>query len=193
MSKLEGQYGVNGRAGQVGENFYDRALGTSTLSDFYEVHRSLRIPTPAGRQAMNGDVDCALANGNSLVLVDVKKWKTAGSLWTAPDGALMHGETRDENGALVHEFRAEKMPSKNMQIALERYSAFLPQARVSAMVAFVPTDRAAESEIDVHRFIWPGDIRSYAANDSYTEIVQRLGKQRPVSAEISALLISMTN
>lgn len=168
MGELERRYGTNGRAGERGEAIFERGLKAFGISEIYAVRHSLNIPD-AGKKPMQGDVDFTVGHMSHLVLADLKQWKSDEELWTTPDGQLMHGDTPDP-----------KRPSKNMEIALERYSQLLPHCTVSAMVIFMPSDGGAETKINVNRFIWPGNIRSYSASQSYSEIAQRIGRIGPL-------------
>ena len=168
LGELERRYGTNGRAGERGEAMFERGLKAFGISEIYTVRHSLNIPD-AGRKPMQGDVDFILGFSTRVVLADLKLWNSNEAMWTTPDGQLMHGDTPDP-----------KRPSRNMEIALERYSELLPHCKVSAMVIFMPSDGGAETEIDVDRFIWPGNIRSYSASQSYSEIARRIGRIGPL-------------
>ena len=165
MGELELRYGDNGRGGDRGEALFERWLGNTEIPNFYTVRHSLRIPTPPGKKPMDGDVDFVIATGTNLVLADAKFWKSGEVMWSTPDGQHMRGDQ-------LH----DESPSRNMQIALERYSALLPRCNVSALVIFLPSDRASSAVLDVSRLRWPGDIQSYSASQSYTEILRRLGR-----------------
>ena len=180
MPGLERRYGDDGRAGERGEVMFERGLANTEISDFYAVAHSVGIPTPPGRKPMDGDVDFIIMNGKNILNIDVKNWSVNEPLWTDNDGVFMRGNTHES-----------KRLSRNMEIAQERWSLALRGAAVSSMVVFVPSNGAAEKIIDVNRLRWPGDIQSYTAAQSFTEILRRLGRPRPVDPEITKMIADM--
>ena len=171
MSNLSQKYGARGRVGARGENHFAQSLSRAGLTKF-EVFYSLNIPDVPGKQSMRGDIDCVLANGNKVVLVDVKRW--AGSwLWKIP------GTSKPMNGLLPYSKDGGWGLSQNMITALDRIRMRLPEADVSAMVVFVPTkDHDRESvPRNVDGLIWPGMIRSYLSGDAFGELGARFGNE----------------
>ncbi|MFF7292039.1 nuclease-related domain-containing protein [Microbacterium sp. NPDC008134] len=171
MSHLPGTYGARGRVGAAGENYFARGLKRAGLTKF-EVFYSLNIPDVPGKARMRGDIDCVIANGAKVVLIDVKRW--AGSwLWTIP------GTDKPLNGFLPYSKDGEWGLSKNMITALDRMRLRLPEADISAMVVFVPTKNHDPESVprSVDFLIWPGMIRSYISGHAFGELNLRLGNE----------------
>lgn len=171
MSNLERTYGQRGRVGAQGENYWAQALKRAGLTKF-KVFYSLNIPDVPGRPSMQGDIDCVIANGNKVVLVDVKRW--AGHFfWTIP------GTGKPMNGLVPYTKNDEWKLSQNMVTALDRMRHSLPGADVSAMVVFVPTKNHDRESVplSVDFLIWPGMIRSYVSGAAFDELYLRLGDE----------------
>lgn len=176
-SHLENKYGKRGRIGALGEDFFDEALKRAGL-DRFPRFRSLRLPAQPGKASMRGDIDSVLANGNQIVLVDVKSWK-GGVLWTFPvrlrpfKGLPFNGiaPMRDNDGR----WRL----SENMVTALDRMRDELPDAEITAMVVFVPTRKSDLTSVprSVRFLVWPGGIQSYFLSEFFWELERRLGKE----------------
>jgi hypothetical protein len=198
------KYKANGRAGAVGEDRFASGLARA-FGDRYLVHRSLRIPTNSAVQTrLNGDVDFAIINGNRMVLVDVKLWKSG-----TYRSLLGHLPTR--NWTPYKNDKDEWRLSRNMGSALERWREALPHMRVTALVEFEPAD-GKDAVPDVSGLAWPGAhlkpagrivqllprsvnpflhgvIWSYQAGAAYDRIETRLGKTSlPISAATSSML-----
>lgn len=181
----EAKFDSAGRAGDLGEAAFAAGLQAAEVSDLYEVYYSLSIPmTPKHPKQMHGDVDVEVANGNTLVLLDVKFWQLGERYWLNSDGNPMKGNEPLLKGG-------EHRLSLNMQLAEERYFELLPGVNVSSMVGFFPPDYGALTPIDVNDLIWPGNIRSYSAAQAYSELYRRLGAPEPVNPSITALCRSM--
>ena len=178
--------------GDRGEDYFGKALVNSGL-DKFSVYRSLGIPAKGNQTRLRGDVDCVVANSDRVVLIDVKRW--AGDyLWTLPFtnrpmrglGPLMMQKTK--GGPL------EWKLSGNMAAAQDRYSAALPHAHVTSMVAFAPTnDRDRNSgPKNVQFLVWDGGIKSFTIGEALTELKLRLGPEvvQPLS-EITHLLTGL--
>lgn len=171
---LEKRYGQRGRVGALGEDYFDKALRRAGL-DKYMRFRSLRIPDQPGKTSMRGDIDSVLANGNKLVLIDVKRWKGR-VLWTVP----ILKELRPVNGLKpILDDRMRWQLSRNMTTALDRMRYALPDADVSAMVVFVPTHNGDldSGPKSVRFFFWPGGIQSYTSGEAIYELTKRLGAE----------------
>ncbi|MGH8953679.1 MAG: nuclease-related domain-containing protein [Microbacterium sp.] len=169
MSNLSEKYGARGRVGAQGESYFAQGLKRAGLTKF-EVFYSLNIPDVPGKKRMRGDIDCVIANGNKIVLVDVKRW--AGTwFWTIP------GTDKPMNGFLPYSKDGDWGLSKNMSTALDRIRLRLPEADISAMVVFVPTKNHDRESVprNVDGLIWPGMIRSYISGHAFGELNVRLG------------------
>ena len=177
-TSTEDRFGKRGVVGNQGEDYFGKALVNSGL-DKFTFFRSLGIPAKPNQVKLHGDVDCTISNGLDLILIDIKRWKR-GFLWAIP---FTHWPMRGWM-PLVMAKRKGQAPtwnklSSNMAAALDRYSAALPHANVSAMVIFVPTvDRDPDSGPEhVELLIWPGAIKSYTVGEAISEIMLRLGAE----------------
>src|SRR5690554_3996414 len=81
-TNLEAAFGERGRLGQLAEKAYKSRLDKHAKyvaetygSDFeYLICTSLDIPRKSGGKKYASDVDIAVANGDALILIDVKEW-----------------------------------------------------------------------------------------------------------------------
>jgi hypothetical protein len=177
-------FGARGRVGAAGERlFVSTGLRNAGLDQF-PTWTGLDIPTTPGSVPLRGDVDCVIANGDKVVLVDVKRWAKA-VYWTVPGTRIgMKGLVPMSDGGRVG-------LSSNMGAALDRYRAALGGSHVSALVVFVPTTNHDPASVptSVRWLTWPGGIRSYLAGEAYAELHQRLGPSvEPVPDRTRTLL-----
>lgn len=175
-SHLEKKYGKRGRIGALGEDFFDEALKRAGL-DRFPRFRSLRIPDQPGKTSMRGDIDSVLANGNRIVLVDVKSWK-GGVLWTLPIWFRPFIPLPFNGSKPMLDDCGRWQLSKNMITALDRMRYVLPEAEITAMVVFVPTRKSDLTSVprSVRFFVWPGGIQSYISGEALDELEHRLGQ-----------------
>ena len=171
------RFGKRGTVGDRGEDYFGKALVNSGL-DRFAVYRSLGIPAKADQTRLRGDVDCVIANGDRVVLIDVKRW-TGDYLWTLP---FTNRPMRGLGPLLMQKTKSGPLEwslSKNMAAAQDRYSAALPQVLVTSMVAFAPTnDRDRDSgPKNVQFLLWEGGIKSYTIGEAVTELKLRLGPE----------------
>lgn len=178
------QFGHHAKIGADGERHFQKALIGSKVNQDYNIWWSLSIPQdPSGGRRYRGDVDVAIANGNKLVLVDVKKWAAGKVYWSlfGISSLSFKGFERIGGGS-------DGGLSKNMSLAVDRYSKNLPGIQVSAMVVFVPTTKRGTVPT-LLGLRWPGGIKSYLYNDGARAIRKRLGEPvHEVDPSVAALL-----
>ena len=173
-------------AGQFGEQQFAEMLNKYGISRDYDVWYSLKLPSdpknPNGTK-YNSDVDAAVASGNRLLLIDVKRWAGGYHYWTF-FGLPFKGITpMMKNGQW-------KLGS-NMAGALSRYRANLPGMRVEAIVLFVPTSARGAAPSSVFALRWPGGIKSYLHGAGLAKIKSSMGKSERVNSKIESLLNKM--
>lgn len=168
---LESVFKGNGRAGQVGEDYFGKALEKSGIGARYNHYRSLAVPDE--RTTSNVDCDFLFMNGNTLLPIDVKNTAVPrGRLYTAPDGTLMDGDGQP------HHFQ----PSQSMHVVVDRYRRALPNARVlDPIIVIVPTDRNPRARMDLSDASWNG-FQVLSSAQALTEIIRLLGRPSPVIA-----------
>lgn len=182
-SVARGQFGKHADIGAVGEKRFAQALRDAGLDTAADIYYSLGLPRGHGRKQTQSDVDAVLANGNRVVLVDVKRWKGNVIYWTL-GGLPFRGLE-----PLTHGGRWRL--SANMAAALQRYREALPGVNVSAMVVFVPAPRGA-APASVRWMKWPGGIRSFLLPAALRELHARLGSTYTTPpARVSGLLKSL--
>jgi len=179
-------FGARGRQGARGEAFYVSSLERYAAGR-WRIFPSLSVP------GMRTDVDLAVANGDSVVLIDVKAWK-GGHLWSFPVGTQSWMPMDGLTPYIKPDSGTWGRLSRNMVMALDRYGSLLPGTRLSAMVVFVPTrGRDLNSVPDSVEFLfWPGLIRSFLSGPSAAELEDRLGSvEEDVPASIVRQLTSL--
>ncbi len=160
--------------GQWGERELVSMIREARLDQQFCFWTSRAVPNdPNDYRAMRsyGDVDLVAANGNRVVLIDAKWW-SGGKVYWSFGGRPMNGlsPVRDSGG------RNWKPLSRNMAMAVERFSAVLPGHYVSAIVIFVkPRSSKGSLPASVKLLRWPGGIRSYLPGDGVRQIRKRLG------------------
>lgn len=178
------KFGAQAEAGASGERYFRSALERAGLGTKYEVYYSLKIPndpTRADATKYSSDVDVALASGDRLVLVDVKRW-AAGKFYWSCFGKPFKGVTPMRHNG---EWRL----SANMAMAVSRYRKCLPGVRVEGIVVFVPTGlRGERLPAGVGLLRWPGGIRSYVLGPGLDKIKRTLGPSLPVDPRIKGVL-----
>lgn len=189
MSGLSAKYGARGHAGAQGEKYWANLVKRAGF-DKFEVYYSLSMPRRPGQTHLATDIDCVIANGNRVVLIDVKRWRGL-FLWT-----LSLRDLKIPIDVLRPRVMEGKWTlSKNMHAALDLVRYHLPEAEVSAMVVFVPTKDNDPGSVpfEVAFLKWPGDIKSYLAADGATEVKRRLGDEvEEVRPQIRHLLTRLT-
>ena len=188
---LHKKFGANAAVGAAGERHYATALDRGGISSKYEVHSSLNIPNSSrSRTSYSSDVDIAVANGNTLILIDVKRFAAGFHYWS------FFGFPFKNLTPMLKDGKGDDGPkwrlSANMAAAVDRYQQALPGVHVEAMVAFVPTNSKGAMPASVGLLFWPGGIRSFLAGDSIYRLNKLLGTPTPVNPAIRSLLARMT-
>lgn len=180
------KFGAAGRVGAEGERDFARLLQSAGLTNDYSVFASMRTPADksGSGKTYKSDVDFAIANGNSLILIDVKRWSAKKSWWSF-GGYPFHG-------FMPHFQNGQWKPlSRNMQMALNRTRQHLPGVRVEAVVIFVATS-SGKTPPNVSFMTWPGGIHSYLPNPGLRRIRSILGRREPVNRDIQAFCAKHT-
>lgn len=179
------EFGSYARVGADGERHFQRAMERAGIPRKYDVWYSVSIPRdPHNSRATRyrGDVDIAVASGNRLILIDVKRWSADGVYWSLlgiPTLSFNKLEPLTKNGRMGL--------SANMNLAVDRYSANLPGVSVSAVVVFVPTGKRGRYPT-LLGLRWPGGIKSYQSNDGIRRIQRSLKGSEETVPEIRGLL-----
>lgn len=183
------RFGQNAIIGAAGERYFADALRAQGITSSYTVWASLSIPDDRSNPRAtrySSDVDFAVASGEQLILIDVKRWAGGVAYWSLPLlGLPMKGL------APMMKSGTDWRLSANMAAAVSRYQARLPGVAVSAMVIFVPTNRAGRMPTSVGFLRWPGGIHSFLAQDGINALKRRLGTPRRASPAIQALCTSL--
>lgn len=95
---------------------------------------SVSIPTAPGEKDYNTDVDCILANGNKMLLIDLKYYSD-GDVTYYSDGERLYTVDNQTNNWVG----LPKKMSKNMSLALNRFKKKFPNYEIEAMTILVPT------------------------------------------------------
>ena len=171
-------------AGDYGEKKLDRALETSRKTGGYHRWRSLKIPPSASGKRYRSDVDFALANGDTIVLVDAKCW-SGGFLWSL-SGSVMDGFRRKKN------FHGEEQSvGKNMSMAVDLYQQHCDKlhksrlqrgiksrrVKVIGLVIFVPTQRGV-MPTSVRFLKFSGTKGTYLVDPGVRAVAKCLGKTK---------------
>jgi hypothetical protein len=181
------KYGAkSAAAGQFGEKQFAELLAKHGITRDYDVWYSLRLPSdPTNRNATkyNSDVDVAVAAGNKLLLIDVKRWAGGYHYWSI-FGRPFKGVTPImKNGKWIL--------GSNMAGALSRYRKNLPGITVEAIVIFVPTNARGSAPSSVFALRWPGGIKSYLHGSGLARVKSFLGKPQKTNSKIESLLSRM--
>lgn len=184
---IERKYGAkSAAAGRSGEEYFAQILAKHGITRDYTVWYSLRIPNdPRNSNATkyNSDVDVAIAAGDRLILIDVKKWASGHHYWTLFGLPFKGIQPMMKDG--------KWKLGANMAGALSRYRAHLPNMRVEAMIVFVPTNSRGAAPSSVFALKWPGGIKSYLHGAAITRIKNSLQRGKPAHPKIEALLNQM--
>jgi len=184
---IQQKYGAQAAAaGLMGEQLFYQLLEKYGISRDYDIWFSLRIPNdPSNPHATryNSDVDVAIASGNKLILIDVKRWAAGYHYWSL-FGLPFKGLTPiTKNGSW-------KLGA-NMAGAQARFQANLKGMRVESMVVFVSTNSRGAAPSSVALLKWPGGIKSYLYGAAIPKIKSILGKPQRVNPKIESLLEKM--
>ncbi len=142
--------------GQQGEMGFYKVLCMTDLVDRMSSYWSVAMPhkngTPTPDPVFHTDVDCVIVQGRTMHLIDLKYFTSGDVTWFSEDSESLLC-LDNQSGRLVGSPR--KM-SKNMAMALSRFTTLFPQHRVSAKVVLIPTNSGAAQ---VHPgTAWPGEV-----------------------------------
>lgn len=179
--------------GSDGETQFAKALVKSNIVGKVASFWSTSVPERARRNLVQplsgyqGDVDCVIIVGDSIFLVDVKRYQGGDGVYqniSEDSLGFYDGVTGNLVGEPYH-------LSKNMKFAAEQYRKCFPRMMVVPVVVLMPTERG-ESRVD--NVVWPGGIRAmtYTEFSSYMETMTRKNQMPNASVvqELTSLLRS---
>lgn len=159
---------VNIDLGVKGEENFARALAATGQIDRFSTVWS--VPVPDQKSFVPGpystDIDCVLATGSAIFLVDLKNYKS-GNVRYYNHGNQLYCEDVP-TGKLVGE---PKTMSRNMEMATAAVRNHFPKANIVPVVVFMPTDKG-EGVLD--SVVWPGDVPAM----NLTEFLSVLANQQ---------------
>jgi hypothetical protein len=145
---------TNVNLGMQGEENFARALFVEGL-----IHRFRTIwsvPVPDQEEFKPGpystDIDCVLATGNTIYLVDLKNYKS-GAVQYHNKGNQLYCED-NITGEQVGEV---KTMSRNMEMATTAMQHHFPKANILPVVVFMPTNKG---EGFINKVVWPGGVQA---------------------------------
>lgn len=178
--------------GAVGEKYFWKMVTGNSRTCNYDMWASLKIPVVT-KQGRNGktyrtkqyqaDVDFAIANGDTIVLVDAKRYAAGKTYWSMGRNIMEgFGYKRDKSGKKI-------LMSANMSNATDKYRARAEEIRqemmragkkvkpvkIVSIVVFVPTAKRRFPK-SVRWVRWPGGINSYLPEAGVSKIARLLGK-----------------
>lgn len=128
--------------GAAGEYQFAQILTETGLIDHMDTFWSVAMPSTIGftpDSTLDTDIDCIVVRGRTVILVDVKKYPGGdGTYYANTNDTLLFSD--NTTGELVGK---DHRMSKNMTIALDRFTHLMPNHDVSAIVVIVPTERGA--------------------------------------------------
>lgn len=157
--------------GVAGEENFAKALSaTGQIGRFGTVWS---VPVPDQDRFVPGpygtDIDCVLATGSAIFLVDLKNYKS-GDVRYHSSGNLLYCE----DGATGKQVGEVKTMSRNMEMATNAVRRHFPSANIVPVVVFMPTDKG-EGVLD--NVVWPGGIPAM----NLTEFLSVLANQQDFS------------
>jgi hypothetical protein len=167
--------------GQMGETNFAKALAITsrikkidysdfrygiiqTVHSFWSVAMPSEIAIRKPDPKFKTDIDCILVNGNTIILVDTKFYKSGDVTYTNNGSKLYCVDNATKN--LVDKPRTM---TKNMQMAKERFQKFFPKMNVEAIVVFMPTDSGSAI---INNVYWPGNIPAMTINQALDYIIR---------------------
>ena len=154
------------RAGQTGEINFAKALVKAGLIQRFATFWSIHMLSKDTYGKEQSDVDCAIVTGHTIYLVDVKYYPGGNVAYRSPDGQQLicyDVPTGQQVG------QPKKM-SKNMQMAVERFSSRYKNYGsfgLQARVVLVPTNSGVGR---IEGVKWPGDIPAVMLPDFLAEL-----------------------
>lgn len=157
--------------------------------------RSARRKDASGKEFSHrykSDVDFVFANGNNVVLVDVKGYASKKFYWTAwflGDFRIREGLFGFKKAKAKDGTETVQSLSQSMQMAVNQYSELLPEANITALLLFVPVGKVRTADMthaadprklpsSVTFLRAPGNIRAYSQEKGFGVINRLLGPQK---------------
>ena len=175
------EFGANAAVGSLGERQFADILDRAGLTGDggYDAWYSVKVPNKDGSKGKT-DVDLVLSSGNRVVLIDVKRW--ASSTWkTSSSGKKVKAPVTYWSIPFFNLPMKGLSPLKNGN----------GDARILSIVVFVPTTKDGRGPANVSFLRWPGNIKSYSAQDSLRVIQKFLGEPKSTNSRISSALSRM--
>lgn len=140
--------------GKEGEENFARALRTAGLLHRFPTTWSVPVPDQERFRlaAYEADIDCVLATGQTLFVIDLKNYKSGDVRYYAEGNLLVCEDV--PTGKIIGEVREM---TQNMQNATFALRTHFPEARIVPVVVFMPTNKG-EGVIDDVK--WPGNVRA---------------------------------
>lgn len=162
MSQTNIQLGVKGE-----ENFARALDATGQIRRFGTIWS---VPVPDQERFIPGpygtDIDCVLATGSAIFLIDLKNYKSGDVRYTAQGDALYCEDVA--TGKLIGDV---KTMGRNMEMATTAVRRHFPKANIVPIVVFMPTDKG---EGLIENVNWPGGIPAM----NLTEFLSVLAQQQ---------------
>lgn len=151
--------------GKRGEENFARALMKANLLHRFGNIWSVPVPdlerfVPAAYEA---DIDCLLATGSTIYLVDLKNYKSGNVRYYSKADELYCEDV--PTGERVGDL---KIMTRNMIKATIAMRKHFPDAKIVPVVVFMPTDKG-EGTID--NVWWPGGVRAMYLSQFLEEVV----------------------
>lgn len=159
------------KLGIMGEQNFARALAVTRLIGRFGSVWSVPVPDPEVFEpaAYNADIDCVIATGTCIYLVDLKHYKSGNVRYYHNGNQLFCEDVA--TGALVGE---TKTMSQNMSTATRVMKHHFPKVVIKPVVVLMPTDKG-EGIID--NVMWPGNIQAM----NLTQFISQLQADRDFS------------
>jgi len=153
MTQTNIQLGVAGE-----ENFAKALAATGQLARFSSVWS---VPVPDQDSFVPGpygtDIDCVLATGSALFLIDLKNYKSGDVRYYSRGNQLYC-----EDVATGKQVGEPKTMTRNMEMATSAVKRHFPGVNIVPVVVFMPTDKG-EGAID--NVVWPGGVPAMNLTD----------------------------
>jgi len=145
--------------GVAGEENFAKALGLSRMLGRFATTWS--VPVPDQDAFVPGpystDIDCVLATGSAIFLVDLKNYKSGDVRYYNRGNQLYC-----EDGSTGKQVGEVKTMSRNMEMATSAMRHHFPQANIVPVVVFMPTDKG---EATLDNVVWPGGVPAMGLTD----------------------------
>lgn len=159
------------KAGRQGERLFARAMAKDGITNRYHTFWSVKIPDRNFQKTSKtkADVDCIIAVGRTLLLVDVKLY-SSGAIVYRNVSEYKAGSYLIADGNRVGPWRHL---SPNMSNANRVFSAEFSDYQVVPLVVFMPTEKG-EALLD--NLKWPGNVPALTYRQ-FRHLVARLARE----------------